>query len=50
MSKKIALAVWVLALLLFMVLLFTLNQGMTVSFCITAVFSVRSGEGNPKPG
>ena len=38
MSKKIALAVWVLALLLFMVLLFTLNQGMTVSFWITFTF------------
>ena len=40
MSKKIALAVWVLMLLLSMVLLFTLNQGMTAAFWITFVFVV----------
>lgn len=40
MNKKIALAVWVLALLLSMVLLFTLNQSMTAAFWITFVFVV----------
>lgn len=40
MSKKIALAVWVLVLLLSMVLLFTLNQGMTAAFWISFIFVV----------
>lgn len=40
MNKKIAPAVWVLALLLSMVLLFTLNQSMTAAFWITFVFVV----------
>lgn len=38
MSKKIALAVWALALLLSNVLLFTMNQGMTPTFWITFAF------------
>lgn len=38
MSKKTAFAVWTLMLLLSMMLLFTLNQGMTVSFWITFTF------------
>lgn len=38
MSKKIALAIWSLALLLSIVILFTLNRGMTATFWITFAF------------
>jgi len=38
MSRKIGLAVWTLVLLLSIVLLFTLNRGMTISFWITFAF------------